>query len=618
MSDPPAIRYRLLPVDPGAHLFEVTCTVSDPEPGGQVFSLPAWIPGSYMVRDFARHVVRLTARSGSGAVVVEKTDKQTWRCAPCSGPLTVVYEVYAWDLSVRAAQLDTTHGYFNGTSVFLCPAGKETQPCVLDIQAPKGAAHDSWRVATAMQRLEALPHGFGTYRAAGYDELVDHPVEMGGFTLVSFEACGVSHEVAISGRHRADTDRLGADLKRICEHHIRFFGEPAPVDRYLFLIMAVGEGYGGLEHRASCSLLCSRDSLPRAGEQDISDDYRGFLALCSHEYFHTWNIKRIRPAVYTPYDLRREVHTRLLWAFEGITSYYDELALARTALISPASYLELLGQTATRVWRGRGRFKQSVAESSFDAWTKFYKQDENAPNAIVSYYTKGALVSLALDLTIRRDTKGRHCLDDVMRALWERYGKTGTGVPEQGVEQIAEEVTGLSLDAFFDQALRGNEDLALAGLLADVGVAFELRAAESQDDKGGKPAQAPGGKPGAVLGVRSAPEAGGCKLTHVFDGSAAQAAGLSAGDLVAAVNGLRVSGDKLGNVVGGHGVGDTVSVHAFRRDELMQFEVELKAAPVDTCVLDLLDDVDEPTLARREAWLRGVAGAPAGPHDSNP
>jgi len=186
------------------------------------------------------------------------------------------------------------------------------------------------------------------------------------------------------------------------------------------------------------------------------------------------------------------------------------------------------------------------------------------------------------------------------------------------VEQIAEEVTGLSLGAFFDQALRGNEDMALAELLADVGVAFELRAAESQDDKGGKPARAPGGKPGAVLGVRSTPEAGGCKLTHVFDGSAAQAAGLSAGDLVAAVNGLRVSGDKLGSVVGGHGVGDTVSVHAFRRDELMQFEVELKVAPVDTCVLDLLDDVDEPTLARREAWLRGVAGAPAGPYDSNP
>ena len=305
MSDPPAIHYRLLPADLGAHLFEVTCTVSDPDPRGQVFWLPAWTPGSYTVRDFARHVVRLKAKSESGAVVVEKTDKQTWCCAPCDGPLTVLYEVYASDLSVRAAHLDTTHGYFNGTSVFLCPAGKETRPCVLDIRAPKGGAHGSWRVATAMRRLEASPHGFGTYRAVDYDDLVDHPVEMGNFTLVSFEACGVSHELAISGRHRADTHRLSADLKRICEHHIRFFGEPAPFDHYLFLIMAVGDGYGGLEHRASCSLLCSRDSLPRAGEQDISDDYRGLLALCSHEYFHTWNIKRISPAVFTPCDLRR-------------------------------------------------------------------------------------------------------------------------------------------------------------------------------------------------------------------------------------------------------------------------------------------------------------------------
>ena len=439
---------------------------------------------------------------------------------------------------------------------------------------------------------------------------------MGNFTLLSFEACGVSHEVAISGRHRADTHRLSVDLKRICEHHIRFFGEPAPVDRYLFLIMTVGEGYGGLEHRASCSLLCSRDSLPRAGEKDISDDYRGFLALCSHEYFHTWNIKRIRPAVFTPYDLRHEVHTRLLWAFEGITSYYDELALVRSGLISPASYLELLGQTATRVWRSRGRFKQSVAESSFDAWTKFYKQDENAPNAIVSYYTKGALVSLALDLTIRRATSGMRSLDDVMRALWERYGKTSKGVPEQAVEQIAEEATGLSLGAFFDQALRGTEDLPLPELLAEVGVAFGLRAAESQEDKGGKPASVAADKPAAVLGVRSVPEAGGCKLTHVFEDSAAQAAGLSAGDVLVAVNGIRVSGDKIGKMVGSHGVGETVSLHVFRRDELMEFQVELKAAPLDTCVLELLDAVDESTLACREAWLRGVvksARALAGP-----
>ncbi|MDJ0890143.1 MAG: PDZ domain-containing protein [Gammaproteobacteria bacterium] len=613
MSDEPPVRYHLSPADPGAHLFQVRCTVTDPDPDGQMLSMPAWIPGSYMVRDFARHVVRLRATGGGGEVAAVKLDKQTWRCAPCAGPLTVVYEVYAWDLSVRAAHLDTTRGYFNGTSVFLCPTGREHRDCILELRPPEGAAYAKWRVATSMARLEAAPHEFGSYIAAGYQELVDHPVEMGEHTLVGFEACGVPHEVVISGRHWADMERVRRDLRRICEHHIRFFGEPAPFDRYVFLVMAVGEGYGGLEHRASCSLMCSRDSLPRAGETDVGDDYREFLALCSHEYFHAWNVKRIKPSVFTADDLRREVHTRLLWAFEGITSYYDELALVRTGLISPASYLELLGRVATRVWRGRGRFKQSVAESSFDTWTKFYKQDENAPNAIVSYYTKGALVALALDLVIRRDTAGSRSLDDVMQALWDRYGKNGIGVPEDGVERMAEEATGLSLKTFFDEALRGTDDLPLNDLLAEVGVGFTLRIAESPDDKGGKPAESGAGKPKSVLGVRSVPEAGGSRLSHVFDGGAAQLAGLSAGDVIVAVNGIRVTGGALAGAVGRYAVGEEISVHAFRRDELMRFTVTLAAAPADTCVLSPLENVDATTLARRDAWLAAIPASRTSP-----
>ncbi len=560
-----------------------------------------------MVRDYARHVVRLWATSDGVPVTVKKTDKQTWCCDPCDGPLEVSYEVYASELSVRAAHLDTTHGYFNGTSVFLCPEGKEARPCVVDIQAPRGHGYAGWRVATAMNRRDAAPHGFGTYQAADYEELVDHPVEMGTFDLASFKACGVPHEVVLSGRHRADVDRLCADLRRVCERHIRFFGEPAPMERYVFLIMALGEGYGGLEHRASCSLLCSRNDLPREGEHSIDEGYRRFLGLCSHEYFHTWNVKRIKPAAFVPYDLSREVHTRLLWAFEGITSYYDDLNLVRTGLLTPESYLELLGQLVTRVWRGRGRFKQSVAESSFDAWTKFYKQDENAPNAIVSYYTKGALVALAVDLQLRRETNNRCSLDDVMRALWERYGKSGQGVPEDGVERLAEEVSGIPLGDFFDQALRGTEDLPLAEMLAYLGVDFELRCAESQEDRGGKPASKAPDKPRAVLGVRSMSKNSGCTLTHVFEGGAAHAAGLSASDVVVAVNGIRVTGNELESVVGAYSVGDRISVHVFRRDELMEFQVELQEAPADTCVLHMMQNVDESMRARREAWLGVVS-----------
>lgn len=593
------IRYRIFPLSPGAHLFQVGCTVNDPDPDGQRFSLPAWIPGSYLIREFAKNIVRLDAQCGGHPVKTTKLDKDTWRCEPCAGPLIVSYEVYAWDLSVRSAHLDATHGYFNGTSVFLLPNGKADHPCLVEILPPAGADYGQWRVATALTRDSAPAHGFGIYRAANYDELVDHPVEMGTFTLAAFEACGVPHEIAVTGRHEADMDRLTADLRRTCEHHIRFFGEPAPFDRYLFLVTAVGEGYGGLEHRASTSLLCSRDNLPRAGDPEVGEDYRTFLGLCSHEYFHAWNVKRIKPAAFSPYDLSREAYTRQLWVFEGITSYYDDLALARCGLIDGESYLELLGQTLTRYLRGSGRFKQSLADSSFDAWTKFYRQDENAPNAIVSYYVKGAVVALTLDLLIRGRTGGASSLDQVMVALWRRYGLTGLPVPEEGLETLAEEVTGLQLKEFFDLAIRQTGDLPLTELLASVGVDFRLRAATSDKDKGGRTADKDGG-PTAALGARfsGGPEA---RLTHVFDGGAAQASGLSAGDVVVALDGLRVGPGDLDRRIGRRQPGTTVRIHAFRRDELMSFEVVLQSPPADTCYLTLRPDAEH--RSARAAWL---------------
>lgn len=605
MTNLSPVQYSIYPKNPAAHLFEVTCRVAVPDPAGQRFSLPAWIPGSYMIREFAKNIVTLEAESTGCKVAVEKLDKDTWQCAPCAGPLTLTYEVYAWDLSVRAAHLDTTHGYFNGTSVFLMVHGQEGRACVLDIRPAMDLPALSWRVATAMSRDSAEAYGFGSYRAENYDELVDHPVEMGDFALTTFEACGVPHDVVITGRHRADLERLCADLKRICEHHIRFFGEPAPFDRYVFMVMAVGEGYGGLEHRASTSLLCSRDDLPQAGEAAINENYRTFLGLCSHEYFHTWNVKRIKPLAFAPYDLSREGYTRLLWAFEGITSYYDDLALVRCGLIEPDTYLELLGQTASRVWRSHGRFKQTLAESSFDAWTKFYRQDENAPNAIVSYYTKGALAALALDLTIRQGTHNAKSLDDVMRALWLEYGQTLAGVPEDAIESVVQKVSGMDLQSFFDSALRDTDDLPLQALFEPLGVTFSVRAAESENDKGGKAAK-PSGEPArerAVLGARTAGSGGEAKLSHVFDGGAAQRSGLAAGDVLMAINGIRVSAGNLERLVGSYPVSATLQVHAFRRDELMVFEVTLQAAPLDTCVLAIREEATEDVVASRHAWL---------------
>lgn len=604
MHDGLSVLYRVYPKNPAAHLFEVSCTVPDPDVQGQTFSLPAWIPGSYLIREFARNVIRLQAHSDGRTVSVTKISKDTWRCAPCGGALTVTYEVYAWDLSVRGAHLDTTHGYFNGACLFLWAHGREQRPCLLEILPPEGRAYARWRVATAMPGRDAPSYGFGQYRAQDYDELIDHPVEMGEFALASFEACGVAHDVVVSGRQRADLTRLCRDLKTLCGYQIQLFGTPAPMDRYVFLVRALGDGYGGLEHRASSSLLCSRDHLPRPQETKISKGYRTFLGLASHEYFHTWNVKRIKPEAFVPYDLQRENYTRQLWAFEGITSYYDDLALLRCGVIDVDDYLDLLSETITRVWRGSGRLKQSVAESSFDAWIKFYRQDENTPNAVVNYYSKGALIALALDLTIRRGTEDRKSLDDVMRALWTRYGKTGTGVPEDGIERLAEEIAGMELRTFFEGALRGTEDLPLQDLLASFGVTFALRPAASSDDMGGKPKAEAGAAERAVLGARFSLEGTDAKISQVFDGGAAQLAGLAAGDVIVAVDGVRITSANVEKLLAQYAPGIAVRVHLFRRDELMELEVTLASPPADTCVLTLVDKADTKTRRRREMWLQ--------------
>lgn len=619
------ISYRIIPRDPAAHLFEVSLRLSHPDPAGQRLSLPAWAPGSYMIREFARNIMRLSADCGGEALAVQKIDKHTWACAPCRGPLTVTYDVYAYDLSVRAAHLDMTHGYFNGSSVFLMAHGAEGRPCRVEMLPPEGERYRAWRMATSMPPDGAAPFGFGTYHAGDYEDLIDHPVEMGELAMASFEACGVPHDIVITGRQRVDMARLCTDLGAVCAYQIRLFGEPAPFDRYVFLIRALGEGYGGLEHRASASLMCSRDDLPAPGEAGTEtgagEAYRGFLGLASHEYFHAWNVKRIRPQAFVPYDLGHEVYTRTLWAFEGITSYYDNLALLRSGRIAAQAYLELLAQTLTRIVRTPGRLCQTLEESSFDAWIKFYRPNENTPNAVVSYYQKGSIVALALDLILRLGTGragterlgngGRRSLDDVMRLLWQRYGRTGIGVPEDGIERAAREVAGeigeilgLDLGGFFEQALRSTQDLPLQDLLAQFGVEMTWRPAESDSDKGGKPAK-DGARRGSrsVLGVRLDDQSVEAKLTHVLTGGAALQAGLAAGDVVIAVDGLRATRANLEKRVGALPPGTTVRVHAFRRDELMELDVTLQAAPADTCVLTLAEQPDEAVLARRAAWL---------------
>jgi predicted metalloprotease with PDZ domain len=470
----------------------------------------------------------------------------------------------------------------------------------VDIEPPRDLGDVHWRVATTLPAAGAPPYGFGRYRASCYDELIDHPVETSAFALATFSAGGVLHDVALTGRQTADVDRLSRDLARMCRWQIELFGS-APFERFLFQVTAVGEGYGGLEHRSSTSLLCRRDELPQPGSDDIADDYLNFLGLASHEYFHAWNVKRIRPVAFVPYDLSRESYTRDLWAFEGITSYYDDLALTRCGLISAERYLELLGRTVTNVLRTPGRHLQSLAESSFDAWIKFYRPDENSPNAVVSYYAKGAMVACALDLTLRLG--GRTTLDAVMRELWQRYGQRDIGMPEGAVPAVVSELAQQCLAGFFARYVDGTEDPPLADLLAAFGVAFTLRAAGNDQDRGGKAASGPLAR--CTLGARIGTDG---KLAFVARGGPAARAGLAAGDTLVALDGLKCSGEALTKLLRQQQPGSTVAVHAFRRDELLTCTVALAAAPNDTCVLTLDPSAAPDAIARRNAWLAG-AGA---------
>ncbi|MEP7062133.1 MAG: PDZ domain-containing protein [Betaproteobacteria bacterium] len=596
------LHYRIAPLDAHAHLFTVSCTVADPDPSGQRFVLPTWTPGSYLIREFARHFVHVEARCGGSPVVIAKDGKSSWRAAPCQGPLEVIAHVYAFDLSVRTAYLDGKRAYFNGACVFLCPVGRENVRCVLDIDAAFVRSRADARVATSMPREGAAAWAHGRYAAADYDELIDHPVEIAEFVTTSFVAGGATHDVAITGARDVDLERLAADLARICQWECDLFGgalgSSAPFDRYVFLVMAVGDGYGGLEHRASTSLLCKRDELPRVTDAGITDDYLAFLGLVAHEYFHGWNVKRIKPAAFTPYDLSREAHTRQLWAFEGITSYYDDLALARSGVVPAERFLEVIGRTLSGVIRTPGRGLQSLGDSSFDAWIKFYRQDENSPNAGVSYYAKGAIVAMALDLTLREHGSS---LDALMRELWRRFGTSGAGVGESDIKSIASELAKADLEDFFARHIDGVEDPPLAKLLSRFGVRLSLRATESMRDRGGKLASLPRA-PATWIGAKW-PPSGEMRLANVFGGGPAARAGLSANDVVIAVNGLRASGDTLTSLLGRASPGDRVSVDAFRRDELLHFDVTLDAAPQDTAYLALATDVDAATLQRRNAWL---------------
>ena len=503
------VHYRVEAANLHAHLFRVTLTIDQPA-ARQRLSLPVWIPGSYLVREFSKNLQHLAARQDGKPVAVQQIDKNHWE-ADClaSQALVLTYEVYAFDASVRTAWLDTQRGFFNGTSLCLRVHDQEQHPHALELVAPL----PRWEAATSLMPHRVDARGFGIYLADDYDELVDSPVEMGTFWSAEFKAGGVTHRFVVSGAPRAfDGERLVADTRKICEAAIRFWHarKRPPFKRYVFMLHAVDDGYGGLEHRHSTALIAGRRDLPQLKEPRQSEGYTTLLGLISHEYFHTWNVKRLRPAEFARYDYDHENYTELLWFFEGFTSYYDDLLLRRCDLIDDATYLRLLNKTLNQVMQAPGREVQSVAQASFDAWVKYYRQDENTPNATISYYTKGALVALCLDLTLRAE--GRTTLDDVMRALWVRC--KGGPMTEADLADTLQALGGRAFTRELAAWVHGTRDLPLQPLLQGAGVQVSREPSAVQQ----------------ALGLRASESAGSIQIKTVLRGSAAEQAGFAAQD----------------------------------------------------------------------------------------
>jgi predicted metalloprotease with PDZ domain len=515
------ITYRVDVSDLHQHEFQVTLTLAQPQ-AQQLLSLPVWIPGSYMVREFSRHISCLQAVQGGRTVTLVQKDKTSW-LASCSGrqALVLSYRVYAFDTSVRTAFLDAQRGFFNGSSLFLKAHGHETAVHRVEIKAlPKG-----WEVATALTPVKVDVKGRGVYEAATYDELIDHPVELGQFWRGQFMVRGVPHAMVVAGNWPDfDRERLLADTQRICEAQIEFWHgkKKPPFDRYVFLLNAVDDGYGGLEHRNSTALIAARRDLPQLSKpKESTDGYVTLLGLISHEYFHTWNVKRLRPSEFASYEHNQENYTELLWFFEGFTSYYDDLFLLRAGLIDVPRYLKLLSKTLSTVLATPGRHVQSVAQASFDAWVKYYRQDENSVNATISYYTKGSLIALAMDLLLRSGKQGT--LDDVMRLLWQR--SSGGPVSEADIQQAFDEVAGTNVSAALQTWVHGTQDPPWQSLLERLGLAWKTEAPSLAQRLGLKVSES------ALTGI---------KVTHVLRGGVAQASGISVGDELLALDGWRL------------------------------------------------------------------------------
>ena len=565
------LHYQIEFDDYRQHLIHVTLRfVADPT---QVLSLPTWIPGSYLIREFSKHIESVRAYDEEGRLLeIQKFEKNKWRLFNTDHELiTVEYDVYAYDLSVRGAYVDQTRLYVNPACACLGLEGQEDKAVEVELFLPDELKH--FQLATGMAS-KSLVKGRFTLKAKNYAELIDAPFELAEQTHFSFEAKGIPHEFVVSGKHAMNAARMQQDIEKICATEISMFGS-APFSNYTFMTMATANSYGGLEHPNSTSLISPREDLPKANEpEEPSEDYQRFLGLCSHEYFHSWLVKFIRPENFVNYDLNKEGYTSLLWIFEGFTSYYDDLILLRSDVISQASYIKLLKTQIDRYLQNPGRFVQSVSESSFDAWVKFYRQDENSNNAGTSYYNKGCLVALCLDLGLR--LRGSS-LDALMRKLYENAQK-GIQVHERTIVELCNELTGDNWIEQINHLINTTDELPLDQLFPEFGLSYSLK-----NDKSLPLGLKLVDKPEGVL-VQSARR----------DGAAAQA-GLSAHDVIIAIDGLKATVKLVEKYAKQEG---SYSILAFRRDELMSFDVKASGSELTEVELKVEDQ------AKAEKWFK--------------
>jgi predicted metalloprotease with PDZ domain len=543
------------------------------------FVMPVWTPGSYKVRDFAKNVQDFRA----GPHAWKKIDKSRWRVF-AGGDLAIEYDVWAFELSVQSSHLDHEHAHVNGASVFFYVDGQKEAPVTLRILPPRG-----WKIASALERRGPV------YLAPNYDILVDSPVEVGTFERHSFRVRGVPHHLVIHGPGNFSARRLVADVQKIVKAEVSIMRH-IPYRHYTFFLHNTAERGGGLEHLNSTALQYPPYQYrPR-------EKYENFLELVAHEFWHLWNVKRIRPEVLGPFDYEREVYTTLLWVMEGITSYYDTIVPCRAGLYSPDRYFKKMAERIQKYEEKPGRKRQSLSESSFDAWIKLYQPNENATNCQMSYYEKGELVGMCLDLELRRRTANRRSLDDVMRLLYEEYGRRGRGMPEPEFKRACERIGG-NLDRFFADYVDGVADLPWGRFLGHAGVALRKEPKKPEDGEEAR-------KDRAWMGLSTQKSGASLLVTGVIEGSPADRAGLSAKDDLVALDGLRISPDDWEKRLDDYEPGDRVRVSFFRSGFLR--EVEATVGRKENVTWALRRSEAATPLEKRiyESWLGSKWQAP--------